>query len=53
MLLTPEAPHDAESIDWAIRRAGWDPERFETRRLRVDFPVALSTIGLLYEMPDA
>lgn len=53
MLATPEAPHYAESIDWAIRRAGWDPERFETWRLRVDFPVALSTIGLVYEMPDA
>lgn len=53
MLSTPEAPRYAESIDWAIRRAGWDPERFETWRLRVDFPVALATIGLVYEMPEA
>lgn len=50
-LLTPEAPRYADLVEWSIRRAGWDPERFETWRVRVEYPVTLSTVGIVYELP--
>lgn len=47
------APRYAEMVDWAIRSAGWDPARFETWRLRVEYPVTLTSVGLAYEMQPA
>lgn len=47
------APRYAEMVDWAIRGAGWKPARFETWRLRVEYPMTLTSVGLAYEMQAA
>ncbi len=47
------APRYLEMIEWAINRQGWDQSRFESWRLRVEYPVVLSSVGLVYEMPPA
>ena len=46
-------PRYAEMVEWAIRRVGWDPRRFEAWRLRVEYPVVLSSVGMVYEMMPA
>jgi hypothetical protein len=53
VLAMPEVPRYPELIDWAIRKAGWNPDRFETWRLRVEYPITLSSVGAVYDMPDA
>lgn len=50
-LAAPEAPRYERLVSWAIEREGWDPSRFEAWRLRVEYPVPLSSVGLVYEMP--
>lgn len=52
MLATAEVPCYPELIEWAIRRAGWDPSRFEAWRLRIEYPVTLSSVGLVYDLPE-
>ena len=50
VLAAAELPRYPELIAWAIDRAGWDPRRFETWRLRVEYPVVLSSVGLVFDM---
>lgn len=50
VLATAEVPRYPELIAWAIERAGWNPQRFETWRLRVEYPVVLSSVGLVFDM---
>lgn len=51
VLAAAEAPRYPELVAWAIRQMGWDPNRFEAWRLRVEYPVVLSSVGLVYDMP--
>lgn len=51
VLAIAEAPRYQELVEWSIRRAGWDPGRFEAWRVRVEYPVTLSSVGVVYEMP--
>lgn len=52
VLETANAPRYAEMVDWAIRDAGWNPSRFECWRLKVEYPVVLGSVGLVYEMVE-
>ncbi|MBC7772368.1 MAG: hypothetical protein H7210_07735 [Pyrinomonadaceae bacterium] len=51
-LATAEVPRYPELIAWSIRQAGLDPDRFEAWRLRVEYPIALSTVGVVYDIPE-
>jgi hypothetical protein len=43
-------PTYPDLVHWAISQAGWDPDRFETWRLSMAYPIVQSTVGLVYEM---
>ncbi len=51
VLAIAEVPRYQELIEWSIRKAGWDPGRFEAWRVRVEYPITLSSVGAVYEMP--
>src|SRR5688572_24493512 len=52
VLATPDVPRYAEMVRYALGRAGWDPERFDVYRCRVEYPVMPSTVSLEWELPE-
>lgn len=52
-LYTPEYPRYPELARYAFERLGWDGERFDVYRCRVEYPILPSTIALFFDLPDA
>ncbi len=53
VLYTPEYPRYPELGRYAFERLGWDAERFDVYRCRVEYPVLPSTMAMFFDLPDA
>lgn len=53
VLYTPEYPRYPELGRYAFERLGWDAERFDVYRCRVEYPVLPSTVAMFFDLPDA
>lgn len=53
VLYTPEYPRYPELGRYAFDRLGWDAERFDVYRCRVEYPVMPSTVAMFFDLPDA
>lgn len=52
-LRTPDVPRYPEMARYAIERAGWDPEKFEVYRCRVEYPVMPSSVVVQFDLLDS
>ncbi len=52
-LHTPDVPRYAEMARHVFERAGWEAERFDVYRCRIEYPVMPSSIGVAFDLPDA
>lgn len=50
-LYTPEYPRYPELARHAFERLGWDGERFDVYRCRVEYPVLPSTMAIFFDLP--
>jgi len=50
-LATPDVPRYVEMVEYAMRRLGWDGNRFLVYRCRVEFPVMPSSVVVQFELP--
>jgi hypothetical protein len=50
-LYTPDVPRYPEMVEYALHRMGWDPEKFEVWRCRVEYPVMPSTVTVQFDLP--
>lgn len=50
---TRDVPRYTEMVRWACSRAGWDPDRFDVYRCRVEYPVSPSTLVVQFPLPEA
>ena len=48
---TPDVPRYPELVRYALDRAGFDAEKFDVYRCRVEYPVMPSTVALTWELP--
>lgn len=53
VLYTPDYPRYPELGRYAFDRLGWDAERFDVYRCRVEYPVLPSTIAIFFDLPEA
>jgi hypothetical protein len=53
VLYTPEYPRYPELGRHAFDRLGWDAERFDVYRCRVEYPVLPSTVAMFFDLPEA
>lgn len=53
VLYTPDFPRYAELGRYAFERLGWDAERFDVYRCRVEYPVLPSTVVMAFDLPAA
>lgn len=53
VLYTPDYPRYPELGRHAFDRLGWDAERFDVYRCRVEYPVLPSTVAIFFDLPDA
>ena len=51
-LATPEVPHYPEMMRSVARKAGWDIEACYAIRVRVEFPIYQTTVGIRWLTPD-
>jgi len=49
---TPEVPRYAEMARYVFDRLGWDGERFDAYRIRVQYPIIPSTVVMRHELPE-
>jgi hypothetical protein len=49
---TPAVPQYQEMLRFAFERAGWDPERFDLRRIQMRYPITPTNLVLRYRMPE-
>lgn len=52
VLHTPDVPRYAEMARYAFDRLGWDGERFDVYRCRMEYPIMPSTVGVRFELPE-
>ena len=52
-LHTPDIPRHAEMARHVFKRVGWEAERFDVYRCRIEYPVMPSSIGVAFDLPDA
>ena len=52
-LHTPDVPRYAEMGRYVFERAGWDAEKFEVYRCRIEYPVMPSSIAIVFDLPHA
>jgi len=50
-LYAPEVPRYAELGRYVFHRLGWDGERFDVYRCRVEYPVLPSTVVMVFDLP--
>jgi hypothetical protein len=48
---TPDVPQYPEMLAYLCERAGWDPERFEVFRCRVQYPILNSVVAVRFQLP--
>lgn len=53
VLYTPEYPRYPELGRYAFDRLGWNVDRFDVYRCRVEYPVLPSTIAMFFNLPEA
>lgn len=52
VLHTPDVPRYAEMARFAFDRLGWEAERFDVFRIRIEYPVMPSSVVLRFELPE-
>ncbi|HVP12984.1 MAG TPA: hypothetical protein VMV94_17550 [Phycisphaerae bacterium] len=53
VLYAADIPRYPELGGYAFERLGWDGERFDVYRCRVEYPVLPSTVVMAFELPEA
>lgn len=49
---TPDVPRYGEMLRFAFDGLGWDPERFEVYRCRVEYPAMHSIVSMQFYLPE-
>ena len=49
---TPEVPRYTEMLEYAFDRLGWEGEKFDVYRCRVEYPVMPSSVVVRFELPE-
>lgn len=52
VLHTADVPRYAEMAQYAFDKLGWDGERFEVYRCRVEYPVMMSSVVMQFGLPE-
>lgn len=52
VLYAPEYPRYPELGRYAFERLGWDAERFDVYRCRMEYPVLPSTVAIFFDLTD-
>ncbi len=52
VLHTTDVPRYPEMAQYAFDRMGWDGERFDVYRCRVDYPIMPSSVVVQFELPE-
>ncbi len=52
-LYTPDYPRYPELGRYAFERLGWEGERFDVYRCRLEYPIVPSTVGMFFDLPAA
>ncbi|MGD8454425.1 MAG: hypothetical protein PVJ57_21640 [Phycisphaerae bacterium] len=52
VLYTPDFPRSPELGAHVFERMGWDPERFDVYRCRVEYPIMPSTVTIQFDLID-
>ncbi len=52
VLHTPDAPRYVEMMQDVFDRLGWDSERFDVYRCRVEYPVMPSSVTMQFDLPE-
>lgn len=49
---TSDVPRYGEMLRYTFKRLGWDPEKFDVFRCRVQYPVMHSVISMRFDLPE-
>jgi hypothetical protein len=49
---TPDVPGYADMARYVFERLGWDGERFDVYRIRIQYPIIPSTVAMRHELPE-
>jgi hypothetical protein len=49
---TPDVPRYAEMARYVFAQLGWDGERFDVYRIRIQYPIIPSTVVMRHELPE-
>ena len=49
---SPDVPRLAEMVEYACEQLGWDVNRFDAYRCRVEYPVMSSKVTMRFELPE-
>ena len=49
---TPDVPRYTEMLEYAFDRLGWDGDKFDVYRCRVEYPVMPSSVVIRFELPE-
>ena len=52
VLHTPDVPKYPEMARYVFDKLGWDGERFDVYRCRIEYPVVPSSVELRFDLPD-
>ncbi|MGD8451535.1 MAG: hypothetical protein PVJ57_06925 [Phycisphaerae bacterium] len=53
VLYTPDYPRYPELGRYAFEQLGWDGDRFDVYRCRIEYPILPSTVALFFDLPAA
>jgi hypothetical protein len=53
VLYTPDYPRYPELGRYAFEQVGWDGDRFDVYRCRIEYPILPSTVALFFDLPEA
>jgi hypothetical protein len=51
-IYTPEIPRYAEMVKWVCQKIDCDPARLNVYRVRIDYPVIPTSIGMEHDLPE-
>jgi len=52
VLYTPDYPRYPELGRYAFDRLGWQGDRFDVYRCRIEYPIVPSTVAIFFDLPD-